>query len=129
MAKKIGKYTIRMENPPSVTAVSAIGSKKEGEGPLSAYFDIINDDSSFGERSWEKAESRLQKDTMNKMLEKAGVSANDVDAVFGGDLLNQCVGTTFGMREIGIPLFASSRPVPPYPRPWPWRLLWWIQTP
>lgn len=105
MAKKIGKYTLRMENPPSVTAGAAIGSKREGEGPLSAYFDIINTDSGFGEKTWEKAESRLQKDTLNKMLEKAGISSTDVDAVFGGDLLNQCIGTTFGMRELGIPLF------------------------
>ncbi len=105
MAKKIGKYTLRMNNPPSVIAGAAIGSKKEGEGPLSAYFDIINPDSSFGEKTWEKAESRLQKDTINKMLEKAGIASVEVDAVFGGDLLNQCVGTTFGMREIGIPLF------------------------
>lgn len=105
MAKKIGKYTFRMENPPSITASAAIGSKKEGEGPLSAYFDIINYDSTFGEKTWEKAESRLQKDTINKMLEKAKVASGDIDAIFGGDLLNQCVGTTFGMREIGIPLF------------------------
>ena len=103
MSSKLGKYTYRMNNPPSVLAYAAIGSKKESEGPLASYFDIINEDTTFGEKSWEKAESRLQKDAVNKALSKIQLSTGDIDCVFAGDLLNQCIGATFGLREMGIP--------------------------
>ena len=103
MSSKLGKYTYRMDNPPSVLAYAAIGSKKESEGPLASYFDIINEDTTFGEKSWEKAESRLQKDAVNKALSKIQLSTGDIDCVFAGDLLNQCIGATFGLREMGIP--------------------------
>ena len=89
MSSKLGKYTYRMDNPPSVLAYAAIGSKKESEGPLASYFDIINEDTTFGEKSWEKAESRLQKDAVNKALSKIQLSTGDIDCVFAGDLLNQ----------------------------------------
>ncbi len=105
MAKKTGKYTITLENSPSVISFAAIGSKKESEGPLADYFDIVNEDSTFGEQTWEKAESRMQKDVINKALAKCQLSSGDIDCIFAGDLLNQCIGSTFGLREMGIPLF------------------------
>ena len=36
----------------------------EGEGPLGGEFDLLNTDTSFGEETWEKAESRLQLDAV-----------------------------------------------------------------
>ena len=59
MAVKTGNYTYLLENTPSVLSFGAVGSKKESEGPLGQYFDVINPDSSFGESSWEKAESKM----------------------------------------------------------------------
>ena len=105
MSSKLGKYTYRMDNPPSVLAYAAIGSKKESEGPLASYFDIINEDTTFGEKSWEKAESRLQKDAVNKALSKIQLSTGDIDCVFAGDLLNQCIGSSFAARGQDIPFF------------------------
>ncbi len=104
MAKKVGYYTYIMNSPPSVLEWASVASKKEAEGPLAGYFDIVNDDSTFGEKTWEKAESRIQKDALNKALAKAKMSPEELEVIFAGDLLNQCTGTTFGLREMGAPL-------------------------
>ncbi len=103
MAKKQGDFTYKMENMPSLISFASVVSKKEGEGPLAPYFDIISDDSTFGEQTWEKAESRMQKDAANKALSKARISSKQLDMVFAGDLLNQCIGSTFGLKELQVP--------------------------
>ena len=104
MAKKQGKQTYLTQSPPSVRAFAALGSKKESEGPLSQHFDILELDATFGQSSWEKAESRMVTLVAEKALEKAALSPADIDCVFAGDLLNQCIGSTFGLRDMGIPL-------------------------
>ena len=104
MAFKKGKYTYLTESPPSIRAFAASGSKKEAEGPLAKCFDILNPDSTFGEDSWEKAESRMVTMTVKRALQKAALTPDDIDCVFAGDLLNQCIGSTFGLRDVGIPL-------------------------
>lgn len=81
---------------------TAVG-KKEHEGPLSDEFDFYTTDSFFGEKSFEKAESKLQKTAVKKALERAGLEPGEVDNIFAGDLLNQCIGSSFGLREFGIP--------------------------
>ena len=103
MAHKLGKYTYLTDAAPSVLAWGSVGSKKEAQGPLAPYFDLLNEDSTFGEQTWEKAESEMQKEAIAKALEKAGLSAPDLDCIFAGDLLNQCTGSTFGLRELGVP--------------------------
>ena len=74
-------------------------------GPLAKYFDKCVDDEFYGESSWEKAESKFIKDTTNLVLSKSGISNKDIDFCFAGDLLNQCISSTFGLREINIPFF------------------------
>ena len=103
MTNRLGKYTIRLESGPSLPGYAAIVSKIEGEGPMAQYFDKIIEDEMFGEKTWERAESRMQKEAVNLALEKASVNANDVDYVFAGDLLNQCIGSHYGLRDMGIP--------------------------
>lgn len=103
MATRVGRYTIRLDTPPSVMGYASIVGKKEGEGPLADEFDQIQDDTTFGEKTWEKAESRMQNDTLNKALRKANITPGTVDIIFAGDLLNQCIGTNYGLREFGIP--------------------------
>lgn len=104
MASKIGKQSFIMQSPPSLRAFAATGSKKEAQGPMAAHFDILETDATFGQDSWEKGESRMVTLTVKKALEKAALTPGDLDCVFAGDLLNQCVGTTFGLRELGVPL-------------------------
>lgn len=74
-------------------------------GPLAKYFDKCIDDEFYGESSWEKAESKFIKDTTNLVLSKSGITNKDIDFCFAGDLLNQCISSTFGLREINIPFF------------------------
>lgn len=103
MAHKIGKQTIIIDGAVGVAATAAVGSKKEGEGPLGADFDIINEDSRFGEKTWEKAESAMQKAAANAALGKCGRALGDVDFIFAGDLLNQCIASGYGARGAGVP--------------------------
>jgi stage V sporulation protein AD len=103
MAKKQGKRTIIFENKPRIISYASAVGKKEHEGPLSDEFDYFSEDSLFGEKSFEKAESRLQKTAITIALQKEKLKASDIDKIFAGDLLNQCIGSSFGIRELGIP--------------------------
>ena len=104
MAKfKRGRQSIVFENPPIITAWAAVAGKKESEGPLAKYFDIIQSDTFFGEKTWEQAEKRMQQLTLETLLKKAKIEENELDIVFSGDLLNQCIGSSFTLRNTGIP--------------------------
>ncbi|MBQ8016083.1 MAG: hypothetical protein IJ264_07875 [Clostridia bacterium] len=98
-----GRYTLLLPSMPGIPGYAAVAGKKEGEGPLSEEFDYIYEDGSAGEKSWEKAESAIHRDAVTRAITKAGISPQDADIIFAGDLLNQCTGTTFGIRELGIP--------------------------
>ncbi len=104
MSNKISKNTFTMVNPPSIKSFASIVGKKEGQGPLSDCFDRIESDSYFGQKTWEKAESELQRQTVELALKKANITTSDIDFMFAGDLLNQCIGSTFGLRDLNIPL-------------------------
>ena len=104
-SKLLGKQTFALQTPPSFAGHACVVGKKEGEGPLRDSFDFITEDSFLGEKTWEKAESALVKKAASLALSKAAVSSSDINCMFCGDLLNQCVGTTFGVRELGIPMF------------------------
>ena len=105
MAKRLGRQTLALETPVHILARAAVGGRHEGEGPLGQYFDTISNDSFFGERTWEKGESTMQKRALKKALEKAGLDPAELDFVLAGDLLNQCVGSAFSLREFGIPFW------------------------
>lgn len=107
MAKRIGQYTIQMEYMPSILGFAAVCGKKESEGPLGKCFDHTFQDTTLGESSWEKAESRLQTEAVNRAMDKASVSTSDIDYIFAGDLLNQCISSTFGLRSLGIPFLGQ----------------------
>lgn len=103
--KHVGSQSISFPHPPSITASACVVGKKEGEGPLRDSFDFVSEDSYFGEKTWEKAESTMQKQALSKALEKAGMTHDAVEFIFAGDLLNQCIGTSFGLRDMDIPFF------------------------
>lgn len=103
--KKIGKQTVKLSNPPTISSVYSIVGPKEGEGPIAKYFDMIIDDENWGEKTWEKAESKIVKECVSGCLGKEKVSNEDIDYMFSGDLLNQCVSSCFGIRERQIPYF------------------------
>lgn len=101
--KHRGRQSVVFPSAPVVAASAAVVGKKEGEGPLARWFDLSVQDTKFGQESWEQAESRLQSLTLQKALEKAGLSATELDLIFAGDLLNQCIGSSFSLRGTGIP--------------------------
>ena len=105
VTKKLGSQTAALSNPPSIAGFANVVGKKEGEGPLADFFDYVAPDDSFGESTWEKSESTMQKHAMNLAMQKAGVSASEVDWLFAGDLLNQCIGSSFAARDQSIPFF------------------------
>ncbi len=104
MAKRIGKSTVIFEKKPTIIGSGAVVGKKESEGPYGEYFDYVVTDSRFGEESYEQAESKLQKMAVGYAIEKAQLKANDIDTVCAGDLLNQCIGSSFGLKDYEIPL-------------------------
>ncbi len=100
---RIGRQTVKFEKKPRISFSAATVGKKEGEGPLAHEFDVILEDDYYGEESWEKAESKLQKETARLVLEKSGKRESEIDFCLAGDLLNQCVGAHYAMREFDIP--------------------------
>ena len=105
MPKRLSQSTVLLPDSPSIKAFSSVVGKLEGDGPLGSFFDFVGKDNTFGEESWEKSESRMQTIACKSVLDKAKTSSKDVDVIFAGDLLNQCIGSTYGLRELDIPFY------------------------
>lgn len=103
--KFIENGTIIFDKKPSVKSFAAIVGKKEGEGPCGKYFDTVERDAYFGQKSWEKAESELLKRTTQKALSKGNFENKDIDFMISGDLLNQCISSGYALRKTEIPFF------------------------
>lgn len=103
MIKRMGDSTIEFCEMVNIVGFGSIAGKKEAEGPLKDDFDKIAYDLHMGQESWEKAESQLQKEALSLALEKAQCSARDVDYLFAGDLLNQCISSSYGLKDFSIP--------------------------
>lgn len=101
--QKCGKQSFRLTQPPVITAWASVAGKKEANGPLSDSFDVTEKDSYFGQKTWEQGEKRMQQLALETLLKKAKLSENDIDLVCSGDLLNQCIGSSFTLRNKGIP--------------------------
>lgn len=102
MAIRRGKTVINEIKPKVIAYASAVG-KKESKGPLGKEFDEIYEDTTMGEDSWEKAESLYLKSAVNKAISKSQLQKSDIDIICSGDLLNQCIGSSFGIRDLGLP--------------------------
>ena len=100
---KCGRQSFRFENPPVITHWASVVGKKEGDGPLKNYFDVINPDSYWGQKTWEQGEKRMQQAALQTLAQKAGMDMSQFELVLSGDLLNQCIGSSFYLRNTGIP--------------------------
>ena len=89
--EKLGKQTIKFNFPPSILETACIVGPKEGQGPLAKYFDKCLENEFWGEKTWEKAESKIIKETVNTVIAKSNISSLQIDYCFAGDLLNQCI--------------------------------------
>ena len=102
MAERKGD-TLFFETPPAVLGFAAVGGKREAEGPLAEGFDLLETDTTFGEKTWEQSESRLQQLCAEKALEKSGVAPADLELLFAGDLENQCTASNYTLRSLDVP--------------------------
>lgn len=105
MNKKIGKQTVRLSGGAVILSAASTVGPKEAEGPLGDCFDQKTEDMMFGEKSWEMAESRFVRENMELAVKKAGLTPREIDYILCGDLLNQCSGSVFGIKEMEIPYF------------------------
>ena len=101
--QKIGRQSFRFGKPPVITAWASAAGKKETEGPLGKSFDITCPDSFWGEKTFEQAEQTMQRETLKLLLKKADLEPARLGMVFSGDLLNQCISSSFCLRNTGIP--------------------------
>jgi len=100
----LGSQSIKLPNEVYINGSASIVGKKEGEGPLGLLFDMVGEDDMFGCKTWEEAESSLQKDAVYMALGKAGKKPEDMRYILAGDLLGQSIATSFGIMNYNIPL-------------------------
>lgn len=103
--KRRGKQTVSFSAPPVIAGYASVVGRKEGEGPLRELFDYVSQDPYFGQKSWEKAESEMLGKCFALACGKADISPNRLDYILAGDLLNQCTGSAFAMRDMPAPYF------------------------
>lgn len=88
-----------------ICAAASVVGRLEKQGPLGACFDLHSEDDRFAQKTWEKAESEMQRLALNMALAKANMDDTAIDAIFAGDLLNQCVGAAYGLKDFSVPYF------------------------
>lgn len=101
----VGRGSVKFDRDVYIVESAGVAGTKEGQGPLGELFDYVGDDDKFGADTWEEAESSLQKEAVYLAIKKAGLSTEDISAMFAGDLLGQSIATTFGIESYDIPLF------------------------
>lgn len=99
-----GKQSIKIPVPVYIRSSASVAGTKEGQGPLGDLFDVVGVDDKFGCDTWEEAESTLQKEALQMAIGKAGLTNEDIRFLFAGDLLGQCIASSFGLGGFKIPL-------------------------
>ena len=100
---RCGKSSFSFQEMPVIAGWASVAGKKESEGPLKQYYDVAEKDTYFGQKTWEQAERHMQELAIETLLKKTGKTKTDINLVFSGDLLNQCIGSSFTLRNAGLP--------------------------
>lgn len=100
-----GKQSVRLKEPVYIMGHACVAGKKEGEGPLGKYMDLVVEDSLFGKENWEEAESEFLKNAGEIAIRKAGKTPDNIRMGFCGDLLGQMIASSFGMKDLDIPFY------------------------
>ena len=103
MKMQMGNQSLRFAEAPFIISSANIVGKKEGEGPLGELFDVVGEDDTFGQDTWEEAESTLQKEAFTIAVGKAGLESSQIRYLFAGDLLGQTIATSFGVVDFEVP--------------------------
>lgn len=99
----LGKQSISFDKPPYIISSGSVVGTKEGQGPMGKLFDKVGQDDMFGAKTWEEAESALQKEALEITLNKAGIQKESLQLIFAGDLLGQSIATSFGLNSFDTP--------------------------
>lgn len=102
-SKRIGRQTIELKNRPKIVAATSVVGPKEGDGPLSQYFDIILKDDKNGKETYEQAESSILYTSITESIKKGDLTEDQIDYLLCGDLQNQITASNFAARDIKIP--------------------------
>ena len=105
--RRVGRGCLAFERPPALLGRAAVGGKREAQGPLGADLDKTFGDTSLGMDTWEQAEAQLQKEAVALALVRAGLKPENLDLIFAGDLLNQCISSTFGVMGYQVPFLGQ----------------------
>ena len=100
-----GRGAIMLPHPVRIFSTASVVGGLERKGPIGDLFDLSDPTDRFGEKTWEKAESEMQRRAFRMAMRKGGVSEDEVDVLFAGDLLNQCVGSAYGLLSFDVPYF------------------------
>ena len=95
--------TIKMKNNVYILSGYSMVGPLEGKGPLKEYFDYVIQDDTLKEKTFEKSERKLLKNIITGAIDKAGLKNSDIEFLFGGDLLNQIVSSSYTARDLSIP--------------------------
>ena len=94
---------IRLKNRAGVASVAAVCGRKEYDGNFGDRYDEHSDDDTFEQKTFEYAEEEMQRRCFSHALRKGGFKPGDIDAVFAGDLMNQCTASSYGLIDYRIP--------------------------
>ncbi|MBQ7374261.1 MAG: stage V sporulation protein AD [Clostridia bacterium] len=95
--------TLFFKNKPAIIATSTICGPKESQGNLAEYIETKILDDTFGEKTYEKAECKMLSFTIEKAIENAKLSLDEIDCLISGDLLNQIISSSFSARRLDVP--------------------------
>ena len=76
---------------------------------------VVAGDDRFGQETWEQAERTMVQTSLNGAIQKARLQPGEIGCILGGDLLNQCVSTSYAVRDMGTRFLAFTAPAPPWP--------------
>ncbi len=100
MTNRVGKRTIHLKTPAKWTTGYAVVGPKEGQSPVSKYFDYVLKTDSFNEKTYELAERKILEHAVSGAIDKAGLIVTDIDLLISGDLLNQIISSSFSARQL-----------------------------
>ena len=98
------KDILKLKKPVYIVASASVVGHEESDGPLGDFFDMaVAGDDFFGKDTWEKAESELQRLAVSLALSKSLLLDTELDLLLSGDLLNQCIGSAYGLSDFTVP--------------------------
>ena len=103
VTNKKGLQSVIFNSKPRILTSATIAGDVESDGPIGSQFDMILEDDTWGEDSWEKAERKMFTEVIKIACDKAKTNPQKLDCLLGGDLLNQIISANYAARELHMP--------------------------